>query len=132
MYIQLKNMGVFINTMQPWKITGKMDDNIHLQLYAEALEAYIKQKPGLTEGKFKDINIEALCACMSSKHIHQRASIAKPIHHWLPTNTHLSHQNRHHTNLCPQHKKCPEAATHISQCNHKESSNSRKTQLYAS
>jgi hypothetical protein len=55
MYIQLKNMGVFINTMQPWKITGKLDDNIHLQLYAEALEAYIKQKPGLTEGKLKNI-----------------------------------------------------------------------------
>ncbi len=112
------------------KITGDLTEGILCQLHHEAMEHYIRKKHGLCEGKLKHIHTEGLSNYMRKLKVHQRATISKIIHRWIPTFNVLHKQNRAPSNICTRCNATPETPDHILECTNKEAITARKKLLY--
>jgi hypothetical protein len=105
------------------KIIGKLDDGIQESMYTEAILKYLHKKHNICRAKLDTINTDGMKSYMRKLKITQRASVAKLIRDWIPTNDFLHKQNRSDTNLCPRCHTCPEDANHILICNGKDARN---------
>ncbi len=79
------------------------------------MEQYIYKKHGLCKAKLNDINTNGLHAYTKKAKPHQRASMSKLIHKWIPTNSFLHKQGRAPSPTCPRCNSI-EDADHILSC----------------
>jgi hypothetical protein len=112
------------------KLTGKLDIGIHDTLYHESLTAYLHKKHNICDSKLDMINTEGLRSYMGQLSVLKRASTAKLIHRWIPTNACLQKQGRSDSNLCPRCGTHTENADHILECNNVEAQEKRQSLLY--
>lgn len=68
---------------------------------------------------------------LKHQRIHQRATIVKVIHRWIPTQSFLRTQNRAETSLCPLCQKHNETAVHILECPDELAHTYRQNALYS-
>ncbi len=80
------------------KLNGKLDESILKTVYHDNLRDYISHKHNICNAKLDQIDMKSLDRFLWSHPIHRRATIAKLIHHWIPTNTFLHKQ--HWNELC--------------------------------
>jgi hypothetical protein len=78
----------------------------------------------------KDINTDGLHIAMKKSKPNQRASLAKLIHRWIPTNAFTHTQSRTQTSLCPRCSTSEETADHILICPAKCAIESREKHVY--
>lgn len=64
------------------KVTGKLDDHIIGKNHQQSLKTYIKKNThNLCDEKLENIDLPVLEKVLCSQRIHQRANMAKLIHH---------------------------------------------------
>jgi hypothetical protein len=121
---------VYTNVPSTRKVTGKLKEAIMQTLHRDEMLEFIKRKHGLTEAKLEQIDTPTLGKVLKKHRLHNRASLSKLIHRWIPTNAFLHKQNRADTHLCPRCMTEPENADHILKCNETSARSSRSTILY--
>jgi hypothetical protein len=121
---------VFTETPVSQKITGPLNYNIIYTLSHAALETYINQKHGICESKLNEINTCGIHSLMKTSKPQKRATIAKIIHCWIPTNDFLHQQDRTKSAECTRCKSCRESADHILDCSDIHVIESRDKHLY--
>jgi hypothetical protein len=95
-------------------------------MYTEPLLAYIHKKHKICQAKLEDMNLTGLQTYLGKLKHFQRASMAKLLHDWIPTNDFLHKQGRADTNLCPRCQTCLETADHILKCDDKDAQEKRQ------
>lgn len=121
---------LFSNYPNPRKITGKINEGIMQSLHTEAILEYISKKHNLTEDKLYHMDINELQHYLKSLRPHNRASIVKLIHQWIPTNDFMFKQRRAESPLCSRYKSVNEDAHHILTCSLQDAQAKRTEALY--
>jgi hypothetical protein len=125
-----KKWALFSDSPVTQKITSSLNYNILQTLYHESLERFLHKKHGICDAMLKDINTDGLHIMMKKSKPHQRASLAKLIHRWIPTNAFTHTQSRTQTPLCPRCLTSEETAEHILTCPAKCVIESREKHVY--
>jgi hypothetical protein len=112
------------------KITGHLNEGILQTLYTDEIITYIAKKHNMTEDKLHQVDTNGLKGYLRSLRPHNRASIIKLIHRWIPTNEFLHKQHRSDTPSCPRCKNHNETAHHILTCPFPEAQTQRTQALY--
>jgi hypothetical protein len=99
-------------------------------LHTEAIIEYSSKKHNLTEDKLYHVDINGLQHYLKSLRPHNRASIVKLIHRWIPTNDFMFKQQRAESPLCSRCKSFNEDAHHILTCSFQGAQAKRTEALY--
>ena len=75
-------------------------------------------RDGIHPDHLNTVNMMGLHQFLCRKKIHQRATLVKLIHGWIPTQEFLYTQNRTSTPICPWCSLVNETALHIHQCSY--------------
>jgi hypothetical protein len=121
---------LFSNSPVTRKVTGNLNYNVLLTLHHEALEYFLYKKHEICAAKLKDISTDGLHALLKKSKPHQRASLAKLIHRWIPTNSFAHLQSRTQKPTCPRCLQSDETADHILVCPAKSACESRERHVY--
>jgi hypothetical protein len=99
-------------------------------MHTEALLAYLHKKHSICDGKLDGISLDGLHHYMKNQKPIQRASTAKLIHGWIPTNDFLHKQGRADSYLCPRCQLYKETSDHIMECEDSDAHDARQPLLY--
>ncbi len=112
------------------KITGKLEHGIHESMYSNSLCEFIRKKHSLCSAKIENVNTDGLKSYLGRLNVFKRASVAKLIHRWIPTNDHMHKQGQAGSPSCPRGCAQPETADHILTCGTNDAIKHRQTALY--
>jgi hypothetical protein len=115
---------------EPHKITGKLTESILQALHTAEILEYIARKHGLTEDKMYHVDTSSLQTYLKALSPHNRASIVKLMHRWIPTNASLFKQNRASSPFCERCHTHKEDAHHILHCPDSDATSERNKALY--
>jgi hypothetical protein len=92
-YSHAKKWAIYTTFLVTRKINRKLDESILKTVYHDNLRDYIRHKHNICNAKLDQIDMESLNRFLLSHPIHKRATIAKLIYHWIPTDKFLHKQH---------------------------------------
>jgi hypothetical protein len=120
---------VFSNYPHYHKMIVDLSQGLFSTLGFTTLMDYLQHKHNLSMAKLQNTNLTALQEYLLSLKPHNRATICKQIHNWIPTNSVLCRQGRKPSSLCPQCRQEIETSDHIWSCQQVDAITSRRNFL---
>jgi hypothetical protein len=121
---------LFSNYPEPRKITGKLNEGVIQTLQSKALQAYIEKKHNISAEKLIHVDTVSMNNYLKALRPHNRATMVKLIHRWIPTNDFLYKQRRSETQLCLRCNQHTEDSHHILTCPDSQASTQRQRISY--
>jgi hypothetical protein len=107
---------VFSNYPHYHKIIEEISQGLFSTLGFNTLLEYLQKKHNLSMAKLQNTNLTVLQNHLLSLKPHNRATICKLIHNWIPTYSVLCCQGREPSSLCPRCRQKVETNDYIYSC----------------